>query len=137
MTEKAKFVQVAPVLPSRDIRRSLDYYVNKLGFTHSFIDASNDQNDPRYVGVVRDGAELHLQWHGPDEWENMTTPLIKLIVDDVDVLFGEYEPQNVFGARTKLRNTEWLTREFGFFDPDGNGLIFFRDLTKADIHNVD
>lgn len=138
MTTRAKMVQVAPVLPCRDIRRSLDYYVGKLGFSHGFTDASNDKDDPRYVGVVRDGAELHLQWHGPDEWENMTNaPLIRLIVDDVDALFAEYKPLGVFHQGTALRNTAWRTREFGFYDPDGTGLIFYRDLTSAELPDAD
>lgn len=97
MPKRARFVKVAPVLPSRDIQRSLDYYVGKLGFTHSFIDASNDQDDPKYIGLERDAAELHVQWHSADEWQDMnSSPLIRLIVDDVDALFAEYELQGVF-----------------------------------------
>lgn len=137
MSSKAIFIRTAPVLPSRDIRKSLDFYVGKLGFRHAFTDASNDKNDPRYVGVARDGAELHIQWHSAAEWENMTVPLTRLIVDDVDALYAEYEQVGVFGPRTNLRNTEWHTREFGFYDPDGCGLIFFRDLNEAEILNAD
>jgi hypothetical protein len=26
----------------------------------------------------------------------------------------------------EVHDTEWSTREFGFQDPDGNGLVFFK-----------
>ena len=34
----------------------------------------------------------------------------------------------VFDARTRLRDTEWGTREFTIRDLDGNSLTFQRDL---------
>jgi catechol 2,3-dioxygenase-like lactoylglutathione lyase family enzyme len=133
VVNRAKFVQVAPVLPARDITALKDFYVDKLGFSLAFIDPSTEQTDPRYVGVRRDGVELHLQWHDASDWDNgMDRPLLRLIVDDPDALFAEYAPQGVFHDRTALRNTQWGTREFAFYDPDGNGLIFFRDLQPGE-----
>jgi hypothetical protein len=32
------------------------------------------------------------------------------------------------GERGVALQTPWNTREFGLRDPDGNGLIFYRDL---------
>ncbi|MEM7383358.1 MAG: VOC family protein, partial [Verrucomicrobiota bacterium] len=52
------FTQVQPVLPSQDVPASIDFYVEKLGFTLAFKDA----DQPTYAGVRRDGVELHLQW---------------------------------------------------------------------------
>jgi hypothetical protein len=48
------------------------------------------------------------------------------VIDDVDALFHEFSDKNVFHARTALRDTAWGTREFAFYDADGNGLIFYR-----------
>jgi len=52
---------------------------------------------------------------------------VRIIVDDPDALFEEYKRQRVFDDRVQVRDTDWGTREFGFRDPDGNGLTFFRD----------
>lgn len=43
--------QIHPVLPA------LFFYVNKLGFEILFAD---DDKDPKYAGVRRDGIEIHL-----------------------------------------------------------------------------
>lgn len=131
LTQRAKLTQVAPVLPARHVSALASFYCEKLGFEPAFIDPSTDQDDPRYVGIRRDAIELHIQWHSAEEWETMTNPLLRFIVDDVDALHAEYRPNGVFHDGTALRNTAWGTREFGFYDPDGNGLIFFHDL-RAD-----
>lgn len=53
---------------------------------------------------------------------------LRFVVEDVDGLFAEYQDKGVFHARTALENTEWGTREFAFYDADGNGLFFYRVL---------
>jgi hypothetical protein len=39
----------------------------------------------------------------------------------------ECEGKDVSHDRTALRNAPWGTREVAFYDPDGNGLFFYRD----------
>ncbi|MEM9302980.1 MAG: VOC family protein [Pseudomonadota bacterium] len=116
---------VHPVLPSRDVRRSIRYYVERPGFRLAFADCDAS---PSYAGVVRDGLELHLQWHDPKEWRAVERPSLRIRVANIDSLFGEYKGQAVFDSATALRDTPWGTREFAFFDPDQNGLTFYRDL---------
>lgn len=53
---------------------------------------------------------------------------LRFMIDDVDALYTEFSGSDVFGPRTALRDTAWGTREFAFYDPDGNGLTFYRDL---------
>jgi uncharacterized glyoxalase superfamily protein PhnB len=54
--------------------------------------------------------------------------MLRFLIDDVDALFEEYADKGVFHERTALRDTPWGTREFAFYDCDGNGLTFYRDL---------
>lgn len=137
MTERARLEQVAPVLPARDVGRLREFYCGKLGFDLAFIDQSTDQDDPKYLGVRRDGVELHIQWHHDTAEDPVLPVLLRFIVGDVDGLFAEFEPQGVFHHNTRLRNTAWGTREFGVYDPDGNGLIFFRDLKSGEAPDAD
>ena len=60
--QKAKLVAVHPVLPVKDVRKAIAYYVAKLGFALLFKDAGDA---PGYAGVSRVGVEFHLQWHNP------------------------------------------------------------------------
>jgi catechol 2,3-dioxygenase-like lactoylglutathione lyase family enzyme len=123
--ERAKLQAVNPVLPSRDVRASIDFYTTKLGFDLRFQDAADG---PRYAALRRDEVEIHVQWHDPAEWHAVERPMLRFVVTGVQVLFAEYRQQGVFHAGTALRETAWGTQEFAFYDLDQNGLTFYRDL---------
>lgn len=116
--------QVQPILGTRDFAKGVAFYTERLGFTLLF---SHDNN---YAGFRRDDVELHMQFQYEHE---MQTTRLRFVVSDPDALFAEFEPLGVFHDRTHLANTPWGTREFAFYDCDGNGLTFYRDLTKAEI----
>lgn len=120
-----RFIEVNPVLPVRDVPAAVRFYCDRLGFTALFQDNSDE---PRYAVVRRDTVELHLQWHDPTDFRDaVDTLMLRFVIDDVDALFEEYRIQDVFHAQTALRDTAWNTREFAFYDPDSNGLTFYRD----------
>jgi catechol 2,3-dioxygenase-like lactoylglutathione lyase family enzyme len=121
---RAKLRAVNPVLPTQDVSASIDWYVDRLGFTLLFQDVPRT---PGYAGVVRDAVELHLQWHDAAEWATVERPSLRFVVEDLDALFEEYRQRGVFHGRTAIRETPWGTREFAFYDPHQNGLTFYRD----------
>jgi uncharacterized glyoxalase superfamily protein PhnB len=123
---KAYLKQIHPVLPVRNVIEAISYYVDRLGFKLAFKDAGDA---PGYAGVTRDGVEIHLQWHDENDWtDGMDSALLRIYVEDVDLLFEEYKTASVFHERTTLKETAWGTKEFGFYDQDKNGLVFYRDL---------
>lgn len=115
---------VHPVLPTRDVSRALEFYA-LLGFQIAFQD---NAAAPRYAGIRRDGVELHLQWHDTRDFDKVERLALRFLADDVDALFEELASQDVFHERTRLQDTPWGTREFAFYDIDGNGLFFYRNL---------
>lgn len=117
------------MLPSRDVAAAIGFYVGRLGFELAFADSTRD---PGYAGVRRDGTELHIQWHDAEEWSRVERPMLRFVVPAVEDLFEEYRDQGVFHERTALRRTPWGTREFAFYDLDGNGLTFYRDLGEGE-----
>lgn len=118
--------QIHPVLPVKNVVEALKFYVNKLGFRIAFAD---DSKEPYYAGVIRDGIEIHLQWHNAKEWEiEVDRPMLRIVTENIEALYGEYESQGVFHKNTELKKTAWGTREFAFYDPYMNGLTFYRDL---------
>ena len=123
---KAYLKQVHPVLPVFNVSEAISYYVERLGFKLAFKDAGDD---PKYGGVIRDGIELHLQWHSENEWkEGLDALSLRIYVNEVDLLFEEYKNKDVFHERTALKNTPWGAREFAFYDLSKNGLTFYTDL---------
>ncbi len=84
--------------------------------------------EPRYAGIRRDDVEIHLQWHDEIDFASVEKLNLRFYVEGVDELFEEYKTRDVFHENTELRQTPWGTREFAFYDPDSNGLTFYRDL---------
>jgi catechol 2,3-dioxygenase-like lactoylglutathione lyase family enzyme len=120
----ATFGQVQPILGTRDLEKAIAFYVDRLGFTLAFRDASIPTN---YVGLRRDSVELHMQFQFEHE---MGTTRLRLVVDDPDALYEEYKDKQVFYAGTRLTDTPWGTREFALYDLDRNALTFYRHLKK-------
>lgn len=123
----AQFKNVIPILDVRNLDAALRYYVERLGFQVEFRYPEDPNN---YAGVIRDSVCLHMQWQHEDHFKAGTAGRLRfrLVVHDPDALFEEYRLKSVLDETVKVRNTTWGTREFGFRDPDGNGLIFCRDL---------
>ena len=120
---RSRLEAVHPVLMSRDVPRSLQFY-GRLGFTLAFQDPTSGGN---YVGVRRDGVELHLQWNDPSDWDPpRDRPVYRFLVEDVDVLFEDLRSGGLLGPEARVANTPWGTREFDMLDPDGNVLQFYQ-----------
>ena len=121
---RAQFQQVNPVLPVRNVPAAIGYYTEKLGFHLRFQD---NPQDPKYAVVERDNVRIHMQWHAETDFAGEGLEL-RFVIDDPDNLFEEYRDKSVFHERTALKNTPWGTREFAFYDLDGNALFFYRNL---------
>ncbi len=120
-----QFQAVHPVLPARNVDTAVAYYVEKLGFRLRFQDL---KENPKYAGIERDDVQLHLQWHDAATFDTVDKVALRFVISDVDGLFEEYRDKGVFHDRTALQNTPWGTREFAFYDLNGNGLFFYRNL---------
>jgi catechol 2,3-dioxygenase-like lactoylglutathione lyase family enzyme len=120
---RAKLAQVQPILGSRDVAKAVACYVDRLGFTLAFGDPSVQVS---YVGLQRDNIELHMQFQYEHE---MGTTRLRVLVDNPDSLYVEFQDKGVFHEGTRLANTPWHTREFAIYDLDGNALTFYRPLT--------
>jgi uncharacterized glyoxalase superfamily protein PhnB len=125
-----RFKDVIPILDVRDVEKALHFYVERLGFQIEFRYEGDPDN---YAGICRDGISLHMQWQDEQQFKAGTAGglRVRINVDDPDALFEEYRRNGVLDERVQLRNTDWGTREFGFRDLDGNGLIFFSDTSKV------
>lgn len=118
----AKILKSYPVLMSKDVSESLDFYM-KLGFSVTFKD---DDSNPRYVGIERDGIGLHIQWHSQDDWtEQQDRPNYRFFVDDIDGLYNQFLSNGILKIRPPWK-TDWGTYEFHIQDPDRNGLQFYQ-----------
>jgi uncharacterized glyoxalase superfamily protein PhnB len=127
MGKRAEMTRVIPVLPARNVSEAIRFYVDRLGFVLRFTDR---EEDPLYAGVRRGEIVLHLQFQYEKDFKAGTAGqcMLRLVVDDPDALYEEYKDKGVFTPGAGPEDTEWKTREFGFSDPNGNGLTFLRPL---------
>ncbi len=124
------FKETHPILGTREIRRAIDFYTQKLGFKLTFGDSGGPEA-PNYVGFRRDAVELHMQFQYEHE---MGTIRLRFYVDDPDALCGEYRERGV--ECHDVADKPWGTREFALYDLDRNALTFYRHLTKAERSGV-
>ena len=120
-----KLESVQPVLMSRDVVRSVEFYA-RLGFT---LAGQDDADNPKYARIRRDDIELHLQWHDAKEWEYPNDrPSYRFVVSDVDSIYERFNENKALIDATEIKETPWGTREFHLRDLDMNVLQFYRWL---------
>jgi catechol 2,3-dioxygenase-like lactoylglutathione lyase family enzyme len=124
------FKEINPILGTRDMRRAIAFYTQKLGFRLAFGgDEEADAEHPNYVVYRRDGVALHMQFQYPHE---MGTLRLRFLVEDPDALYAEYHARGVACTTDGAEDKPWGTREFALYDPDRNAFTFYRQLTPAE-----
>jgi catechol 2,3-dioxygenase-like lactoylglutathione lyase family enzyme len=109
------------------MKASIAFYTRILDF--EWIDGDDDQSDPSYCMLVREGASLILSSHRGDG----TFGQAIVVQTDIEALFRNFRAR---GLRTPGNpdapkevhegpiDQSWGTREFYVKDPDGNTLRF-------------
>ncbi len=129
--------QTIPALPVRDAAAAVAFYRDRLGFDVL-------HHDGGFAVLCRDEAVVHL-WEASDEsWRERDggespvcsgaesfiagTASCRIVVDDVDELYGEMQGNDVLHPVSKggVDDTDFGTREFATLDQDGNLVTFFQ-----------
>ena len=113
-----------PILRSFDEGKAREFYVDWLGFKVDF-EHRFEPGMPLYMGVSRDGCELHLSEHHGD---GSPGAAIRIRVDDLEAFHAELQSRPYKNYRPGLQDQEWGAREMTVQDGAGYRLVFFRDL---------
>jgi catechol 2,3-dioxygenase-like lactoylglutathione lyase family enzyme len=105
-----------PVLFVADIERSVDFYVNQLGFSHPW--RYEEEGKARVAQVERQGCELILSSQWPDK-VGKGLMFISLDVEVLNALRAELE-----GRGVDVKDGNWGYRLMVIVDPDRNELYF-------------
>ena len=124
---KATIVGAEPQLFVTDIKRSCEFFREKLGFTLVF----SYGKPPYYAQVGRDAARLNLRSvERPviestvrDRKELLSVSITVATADEIKLLFLEFQSAGVAFHQT-LKKQPWGARNFVVKDPDGNLLLF-------------
>jgi catechol 2,3-dioxygenase-like lactoylglutathione lyase family enzyme len=126
-TSKTSIVAAEPQLFVTNIKASLDFFTQKLGFATVFAYGE----PPFYAQVKRDGARLNLRWvynavidpELRDREELLAAAMTVATASEIKQLFLEFQSANVTFFQ-KLKKQPWGARNFIVKDPDGNLLLF-------------
>ena len=115
-----KFIRSNPHLPVKNLRQTLDYYRNTLGFDDEWTWKNKD-------GEIKDGGirrnDMRLLFAEDPEFINAINnekhrlPLM-WFVDNIDEIFTEFQKRNI-GIADTLRTHSYGLREFAFIDING------------------
>lgn len=116
-----KFIRSNPHLPVKNLRETLNYYRDTLGFYDEWTWA--DQNDREIDGGIRRNDMRLLFGEDPD-FVNIVNnyPKNRLalmwFVDNIDEIFLEFQDRGIEFA-DRLRTHPYGLREFAFIDING------------------
>jgi catechol 2,3-dioxygenase-like lactoylglutathione lyase family enzyme len=105
-----------PVVFVSDVNRSVDFYVNQMGFAQRW--RHEDGGVPRVAQVDRQGCELILSSQWPGKVGNGLM-FISLDADVLSALRAQLE-----GKGVEVKDGHWGYRVMMVRDPDGNELYF-------------
>lgn len=124
---ETKFIRIYPVLSSADVERDIAWWQEKAGF-QKFFDDANENGEPRYAAIGRQGIYLHLQWHAGNESDPLDAAAIRIEVENIKPLFEEFVKQGTVPPDAFREKTAWGTNEFGFYDLNKNAVFFFEEI---------
>jgi catechol 2,3-dioxygenase-like lactoylglutathione lyase family enzyme len=120
---------IRPFFIVKDLRTSISYYCDRLGFQ---LDFQGPKDDPYYAGVSRDGVGVMLKAIVPDvlpcpnhtrhEWARWDAYIYAL---DPDALFDEFSRRGASFVKTLSFIDEGLWG-FEIADADGYVIAFFQ-----------
>jgi len=124
---KATIVGAEPQLFVTNIKRSCEFFRERLGFTLVF----SYGEPPYYAQVGRDAARLNLRCVERtviestvrDQEELLAVSMTVATADEIKLLFLEFQSAGVAFHQT-LKKQPWGAKNFIVKDPDGNLLLF-------------
>ena len=110
---QCKFESLTPILNVKDIRESVHYYVNILGFKQDW-----DWGDPpTFASVSRDDVCIFFCQGA----QGQSGTWMSIFVEDVDALYEDYQAKGAI-IRQAPTNFSWGIREMNIEDLDGHRL---------------
>jgi uncharacterized glyoxalase superfamily protein PhnB len=111
---------VTPLLRIFDDALARRFYLGYLGFDLLF-EHRFEPGSPLYMGVRRDGCELHLSEHHGDASPGAS---VRIAVSDLDALHAELTARPHPHLRPAIETMPWGTRDMQLIDPFSNRLTF-------------
>jgi predicted enzyme related to lactoylglutathione lyase len=118
-----KLSRIAPELPVSDLKQSVKYYQQKLGFR-----VAVEMPGGNYAILERDDIAIHLFQDDP---QRSSPVAIHIFTEDLEALHTELKSRGARISQEILRKP-WGNRDFRVSDVSGNEIKFTEPLSSAD-----
>lgn len=115
-----------PILRSFDAAMARAFYLDYLGFEITFEHRFH-ADAPLYMGLCRDGCEIHLSEHYGDATPGSAIRINVTDINEFHTNLGSYR-----FANPGILDQDWGCLEVIITDPFGNRLVFFEDKKTQD-----
>ena len=131
----SRFVSVCPVFISRDIKKTVEFYTEKLGFKS----AKHYDKAENFATIYRDDIEFVIIQAKPGEMPSTTrchrtghddAYIVTATPEGVEPLYEEFNAQGV-NILSKPHKTDYGSYEFAIEDIDGRQIGIGRIFDKA------
>jgi uncharacterized glyoxalase superfamily protein PhnB len=113
-----------PVLRVSNSAAAEEFYCHRLGFQRQFAYRLDETKpDPCYMGLTRDGVQLHLSSFSGD---GVPGGVVFLAVEDVDLIHAELVAKGI-PIDTGPVDQTWGNREMYVKDSDRNSIRFIQE----------
>ena len=112
-----------PVLPAADAAESLRWWTDICGFIETF----RDDTPPKYVGIKRGEAHLHIAEMSDKGLAGKIgdQTMVRLSVERIEAIYAEYKERGgEVHPNGELQRKPWGTSEFAAIDPNGVCVTF-------------
>lgn len=136
MTSRPRLRAMTPLLVVSDLQRSIDFYVDKLGFT----DANSWGEPPCFAMMHRDGLDLMLS---RAEQPEHVAPHGRFGVWDLFLSVGDVAAERAallaggVAIDKGPTDTFYAMREIEILDPDGHRVCLAQDISGEALGNAD
>lgn len=109
-----------PILRIFDVDKAKEFYIDWLGFRIEF-EHRFEENMPLYMGISRDGVQLHLSEHYGDACPGSS---VFIICKEIKKYHAELSAKNYKYYRPGLEEAFYGALSMSVQDPFGNRLSF-------------
>ncbi|WP_027084515.1 bleomycin resistance protein [Cohnella panacarvi] len=130
-----RMLRTVPAMPVRDIKQSIHFYCDQLGFTLGY-------HEKGFAVLLNHEIRFIHLWEASDEsWRSRDllhkpiasgaesfiagTASCRIEVEGIDELYRRIQPLGIIHPNAHLRDRWWGEREFGVVDPDNNLIEFY------------
>ena len=128
--------KLVPILPSKNIPESLEFYQRVYGFSSAWawtramqqLTEFSDANpkDIMYGGV---SEPLIVHFWFSDEKQVLESAGLRIEVEDIETMYATCQAANCVHPNAPLETKPWGAKEFGTLDPSGVLITIFQEVS--------